>query len=88
MKKTEEGLHTLTLRLPNPLHERVLRITEKTGLSITEFIKRAIIEKLNRDESAHEDRGQDFVTREELYRILSKHEISISGDRNKVNVKK
>ena len=49
MRKSEERLHQLTLRLPEILYREIESFTESNGMSITEFLRRACREKLDRE---------------------------------------
>lgn len=49
MRKSEERLHQLTLRLPEILYREIESFTESNGMNITEFLRRACREKLDRE---------------------------------------
>jgi len=40
-------MSTLSLRLPNSLHERVRKLSEEEGVSINQFISTAVAEKMS-----------------------------------------
>ena len=50
MRKSSEPLFQMTLRLPISLYDKVVELSDERGLNITEFIKRAISEKIEREE--------------------------------------
>lgn len=62
MKKKEEPERRTSLRLPESLAKRIDDRIEITGMSFTEFVKRACQEKLERDA----DPAPGYVTREEF----------------------
>ena len=55
MRKSEERLHQLTLRLPEILYREIESFTESNGMSITEFLRRACREKLDRENGTAPD---------------------------------
>jgi hypothetical protein len=40
-------MSTLSIRLPNSLHERVRELAEREGISINQFVSTAVAEKLS-----------------------------------------
>ena len=52
MQNTE---HRLTLRLPENLYQEIESFTDETGMSITEFLRRACREKLDRENGTAPD---------------------------------
>ena len=52
MQNTE---HRVTLRLPEILYQEIESFTGKTGMSITEFLRRACREKLDRENGTAPD---------------------------------
>lgn len=55
MRKSEERLHQLTLRLPEILYREIESFTESNGMNITEFLRRACREKLDRENGTAPD---------------------------------
>lgn len=72
-------MSTLSLRLPNSLHERIRRLAEAEGISINQFIATAVAEKmaaLLTDEylSQRADRGSQSKFRRALERVPDRPE--------------
>ena len=52
MKKSDEPLYSLTLRLPLSLYEELTETVKKSGVSSTEYIRRAIQAALDKERPA------------------------------------
>ena len=58
--------HRVTLRLPETLYQEIEEFTDRSGMSITEFLRRACREKLDRENG----RAAPQVSREELKELI------------------
>ena len=71
MQNTE---HRLTLRLPENLYQEIESFTDETGMSITEFLRRACREKLDRENGTAPDAQVSRAEFDELKRRFAELE--------------
>ena len=74
MRKSEERLHQLTLRLPEILYREIESFTESNGMNITEFLRRACREKLDRENGTAPDAQVSRAEFDELKRRFAELE--------------
>ena len=66
MENTE---HRVTLRLPEILYQEVESFTEESGMSVTEFLRRACREKLDREKGIV---PRDMISRAEFEETIKR----------------
>lgn len=74
MRKSDEKLYQLTLRLPEVLYREIESFTENNGMTITEFLRRASREKLDRENGTAPDAQVSRAEFEELKRRFAELE--------------
>lgn len=68
MKKREEPERRTSLRLPESLAKQIDEYNKETGMSFTEFVKRACQEKLSRETNS----VNSYVTRAEFEELQNR----------------
>lgn len=89
-----DELHTLFIRVPIPLYDKILIFTRERGMSVTEFVKRACAEKIDSETKATNAQSSETPISRADVRDMIREEVakyyveSHCAESQKINIKR